>query len=44
MEALCVFSVEIVCGPEELNEFTIVVEKVIFGKVKIIALRYLLRK
>jgi len=37
VETLCVFGVEIVCGPEEFNEFTIVVEKVIFGKVEIIA-------
>ncbi len=37
VEALCIFGVEIVCGPEELNEFMIVVEKVIFGKVEIIA-------
>jgi len=36
VEALCVFGVEIVCGPEELNEFMIVVEKVIFEKVEII--------
>jgi hypothetical protein len=35
VEALRVFSIEIVCSPKQLDEFTIVVDKVIFWKVEI---------